>query len=249
MELVTLFIIPLLDKSKSSQGDTFDKLHMVFLSLFISNIIFLGIVGAAPIAEPFINVGQCSTIAYFMLYFFVFFFIPLLEKYLHLEDVHKHTNNEDDKKKLNDDERSKYSLLPVFFLIDTYEYTNFLIFLLTAFFIGSVLTFISLYFSKFVFNNAGSKKIDKLAPYECGFMPYGDARGKFDVHFYMVGLFFIIFDLEIILILPWALNTQASGYFGLHVMLIFLVILGFGILYEWNVGALNWFFKPEDLKL
>lgn len=342
--IITFFLIPLFDRSKSAQGDTFDKAHMILISLFISNFIFLGIIGAAPIVQPFIDFGQKSTIAHYVLYVLIFCILPWLEKRLYmrrvatkigirrtyptrartlkilkkriarrcrlnftaerrLEDIRRlHWQKQDAfaswikkrgykrkvtryakalKKsrravlKANKRLRSGYlhdirllvhfvrrkgkwvkgrwvprvwRFSPIFFLIDTFEYTNFFVFLITTFLVGCLLTIFSLYFTKIVLSKTGSKKIDKFSPYECGFLPYGDARGKFDVHFYMVGLFFIIFDLEIILILPWALNTQVSGYFGFKVVLVFLTILGLGIIYEWNAGALNWFFKPDDLK-
>lgn len=81
---------------------------------------------------------------------------------------------------------------------------------------------------------------EKLSTYECGFDPFGDARGKFDVRFYLVSLLFIIFDLEIAFIFPWAVALGDIGVFGYWSMMIFLGLLTIGFIYEWKKGALNW---------
>lgn len=81
---------------------------------------------------------------------------------------------------------------------------------------------------------------EKLAPYECGFAAFSDARGKFDVRFYLVAILFIIFDLEVAFLFPWAITLGTLGGFGLVSMLIFLGILTVGFLYEWKSGALDW---------
>jgi NADH-quinone oxidoreductase subunit A len=80
----------------------------------------------------------------------------------------------------------------------------------------------------------------KLSPYECGFEPTGDARSKFDVRFYLVGILFIIFDLEIAFLFPWALTLSKIGFLGYLSMMIFLFVLTIGFVYEWKKGALNW---------
>jgi NADH-quinone oxidoreductase subunit A len=80
----------------------------------------------------------------------------------------------------------------------------------------------------------------KNAPYECGFPPFGDARGKFDVRFYLVAILFIIFDLEIALLFPWAVALGEIGWFGFGSMMVFLGILTVGFIYEWKKGALEW---------
>ena len=80
----------------------------------------------------------------------------------------------------------------------------------------------------------------KLSSYECGFDPFGDARGKFDVRFYLVAILFIIFDLEIAFLIPWAVNLRAIGQFGYWSMMIFLLVLTVGFIYEWKKGALQW---------
>lgn len=81
---------------------------------------------------------------------------------------------------------------------------------------------------------------EKLSAYECGFDPFGDARVKFDVRFYLVSILFIIFDLEITFLFPWATCLTSIGFFGFFSMVIFLLVLGIGFLYEWFNGALDW---------
>ena len=81
---------------------------------------------------------------------------------------------------------------------------------------------------------------EKNSPYECGFEAFEDARMKFDVRYYLVAILFIIFDLEIAFLVPWAVVLDKVGYFGLWAMLMFLGILLVGFLYEWRKGALEW---------
>jgi NADH-quinone oxidoreductase subunit A len=81
---------------------------------------------------------------------------------------------------------------------------------------------------------------DKLAPYECGFDAFEDSRMKFDVRYYLVAILFIIFDLEIAFLFPWAVSLDAIGTFGLIAMGLFLLILVVGFVYEWKKGALEW---------
>ena len=81
---------------------------------------------------------------------------------------------------------------------------------------------------------------EKLSPYECGFEAFEDARMKFDVRYYLVAILFILFDLEIAFLFPWAIVLQDIGWFGLVAMLIFLGILVVGFVYEWKKGALEW---------
>ena len=81
---------------------------------------------------------------------------------------------------------------------------------------------------------------EKLSPYECGFEAFEDARMKFDVRYYLVAILFILFDLEIAFLFPWAIVLQEIGWFGLVSMLIFLGILVVGFIYEWKKGALEW---------
>ena len=81
---------------------------------------------------------------------------------------------------------------------------------------------------------------EKLSAYECGFEPFGDARGKFDVRFYLVAILFIIFDLEVAFLFPWAITLGKIGLLGFWSMMVFLGILTIGFIYEWNKGALEW---------
>lgn len=81
---------------------------------------------------------------------------------------------------------------------------------------------------------------EKLSPYECGFDAFGDARGKFDVRFYLVSILFIIFDLEVAFLFPWAISLGKIGLFGFWSMVVFLVVLTIGFIYEWKKGALDW---------
>ncbi len=81
---------------------------------------------------------------------------------------------------------------------------------------------------------------DKLSPYECGFEAFEDSRMKFDVRYYLVAILFIIFDLEIAFLFPWAVVLDEIGMFGFMAMVIFLAILVVGFIYEWKKGALEW---------
>jgi NADH-quinone oxidoreductase subunit A len=81
---------------------------------------------------------------------------------------------------------------------------------------------------------------EKLSPYECGFEAFEDARMRFDVRYYLVAILFILFDLEIAFLFPWAIVLQEIGLFGFISMLVFLAILVVGFIYEWKKGALEW---------
>jgi NADH-quinone oxidoreductase subunit A len=89
---------------------------------------------------------------------------------------------------------------------------------------------------------AGPKRPDseKLSPYECGFEAFDDARRKFDVRFYLVAILFIIFDLEVAFLFPWAITLHSTGAFGFWSMVVFLGVLTVGFIYEWKKGALEW---------
>ncbi|MBK9585104.1 MAG: NADH-quinone oxidoreductase subunit A [Alphaproteobacteria bacterium] len=89
---------------------------------------------------------------------------------------------------------------------------------------------------------AGKQKPDpeKLSAYECGFDAFSDARTRFDVRFYLVTLLFIIFDLEIAFLFPWAVTLGKIGLFGFWSMVVFLAVLTVGFIYEWKKGALEW---------
>jgi NADH-quinone oxidoreductase subunit A len=81
---------------------------------------------------------------------------------------------------------------------------------------------------------------EKLSAYECGFDPFGDARMVFDVRFYLVAILFIIFDLEIAFLFPWAISLGKIGLYGFWSMMVFLGVLTVGFAYEWKKGALEW---------
>ncbi len=82
--------------------------------------------------------------------------------------------------------------------------------------------------------------VEKTSTYECGFEPFDDSRHKFDVRFYLVAILFIIFDLEVAFLFPWAVSLGKIGVFGFWSMMIFLGILTVGFIYEWRKGALEW---------
>ena len=81
---------------------------------------------------------------------------------------------------------------------------------------------------------------EKLSAYECGFNAFDDARMKFDVRFYLVAILFIIFDLEVSFLFPWAVAFRDVGLFGFWSMMVFLAVLTIGFIYEWKKGALEW---------
>ena len=110
--------------------------------------------------------------------------------------------------------------------------------ILGFFVIGLALCFIILGLA-FIF---GPSKPDaeKRSAYECGFAPFDDARGRFDIRFYLVAILFIIFDLEIAFLFPWALTLKQLNMFGFWSMMVFLIILTVGFVYEWQKGALDW---------
>lgn len=114
------------------------------------------------------------------------------------------------------------------------EYIPVLIFLGIAAGIGVVLLVLGLLIGR------GRKYDEKLSPYECGFEAFDDSRMKFDVRYYLVAILFIIFDLEIAFLFPWAVSLDAVGKFGIVAMGIFLAILVVGFIYEWKKGALEW---------
>lgn len=108
------------------------------------------------------------------------------------------------------------------------------------FFIASLLSFLLFSIALFLSLN-NIKDNEKLSEYECGFEPFDNAtRHPFDVHFYVVGILFLIFDVEIALLFPWVLGIQHMGWLGINSMIFVLFILGIGFIYEWRRGALVW---------
>jgi NADH-quinone oxidoreductase subunit A len=114
------------------------------------------------------------------------------------------------------------------------EYLPILIFLAIATGLAGVIVIASLI--------AGRQRPDseKLSAYECGFDAFDDARRKFDVRFYLVAILFIIFDLEVAFLFPWAITLGEIGMFGFWSMVLFLFVLTVGFVYEWKKGALEW---------
>ncbi|MEQ9556115.1 MAG: NADH-quinone oxidoreductase subunit A, partial [Rhodospirillales bacterium] len=82
--------------------------------------------------------------------------------------------------------------------------------------------------------------VEKNSAYECGFEAFDDSRGRFDVRFYLVAILFIIFDLEVAFLFPWAVTLGKIGVFGFWSMMVFLSVLTIGFIYEWRKGALEW---------
>ncbi len=114
------------------------------------------------------------------------------------------------------------------------NYLPIIIFILVAAVLGVLMLLLGFLFGK------GEKSDAKLSPYECGFEEFEDARIPFDVRYYLVAILFIIFDLEIAFLFPWAIALQEIGITGLIAMVIFLLVLVIGFIYEWNKGALEW---------
>jgi NADH:ubiquinone oxidoreductase subunit 3 (subunit A) len=115
------------------------------------------------------------------------------------------------------------------------EYLNLLYFLVFSFLISLVLYSAS--YSLVV----KQYDIEKISSYECGFDPFEeDTRGKFDVRFYLVSILFIIFDIEVTYLFPWAICLSVMDFFSFFVMIFFLLILTLGFVYEWKKGALDW---------
>ena len=114
------------------------------------------------------------------------------------------------------------------------NYLPILVFLLVAAVLGAALIALGFAFGR------GSKDPEKLSPYECGFEPFEDTRMKFDVRYYLVAILFIVFDLEIAFLFPWAVALDDVGTLGLLAMAVFLAVLVVGFIYEWKKGALEW---------
>ena len=114
------------------------------------------------------------------------------------------------------------------------EYLSIIIFLFVA--LGLSIGFIVLNF----FLSPKNPDPEKLSAYECGFEAFSDSRMEFDVRFYLVAILFIIFDLEIAFLFPWAISLGKIGIFGFWSMMVFLAVLTIGFIYEWKKGALEW---------
>ena len=115
-----------------------------------------------------------------------------------------------------------------------YHYFPIIVFFGIALILSSIITILPLLLAP------KKPQADKLSQYECGFDPFGKAVGKFDVRFYLVSILFIIFDLEIAFLFPWAISLSKIGLYGFCSMMFFLAILTIGFIYEWKSGALEW---------
>lgn len=124
------------------------------------------------------------------------------------------------------------------YLLNPYSVQYFKIFIMFLFIIllSNILFWIAYLLSLSVI-----KQSEKLSQYECGFEPFDEAtRHPFDVHFYIVGILFLIFDVEIALLFPWVYSLHLLNWFGFYTMILFLIILTIGFFYEWHKGALAW---------
>lgn len=119
-------------------------------------------------------------------------------------------------------------------MMDLAEYYPVLLFLIVALLIGGGLLVVA----KPIRPNRPDD--EKGSPYECGFNAFGDARRKFDVRYYRVAIFFIIFDIELAFTLPWAVSLRETGWISLTAMIAFLAILALGFAYEWKKKAFDW---------
>jgi NADH-quinone oxidoreductase subunit A len=114
------------------------------------------------------------------------------------------------------------------------EYMGILVYILFATFLGVLIVSLS------YFLVTQSPETEKLSTYECGFEPYEDSRNKSNIRFYIVAILFILFDIEIIFLLPWCVSISQLNLLGFWSMIEFLVELGIGFLYVWSVGAIEW---------
>ena len=114
------------------------------------------------------------------------------------------------------------------------DYATILIFLFISIGLGFAFIVVNFLFSP------SNPDPEKLSAYECGFEAFDDSRMEFDVRFYLVAILFIIFDLEIAFLFPWAISLGSLGALGFWSMMIFLAILTIGFIYEWKKGALEW---------
>ncbi|MHC8441390.1 MAG: NADH-quinone oxidoreductase subunit A [Candidatus Eutrophobiaceae bacterium] len=118
------------------------------------------------------------------------------------------------------------------------QYFPILLFLCVGLALGFVLMLIGLTVGRFL--SHAKTDSEKTSPYECGFEAFEDARMKFDVRYYLVAILFILFDLEIAFLFPWAVALDDIGIAGFWAMMLFLLVLVVGFVYEWRRGALEW---------
>lgn len=110
---------------------------------------------------------------------------------------------------------------------------------LVSIIIGGILSLIML-FIPYIVGAKQTSDPEKISAYECGFDPFDDARGRFDIRFYLVAILFLIFDLEVSFLFPWSVTLGSQNSFGFWSMMVFLGLLTIGFVYEWQKGALDW---------
>lgn len=120
------------------------------------------------------------------------------------------------------------------------EYFSLMIFA----FISILIVFILLLVSYIV--SPKNINVEKLSAYECGFEPFDESRKSFDIQFYIVGVLFLIFDIEIAFLFPWAVSLSSIGLFGFWTMMTFYFLINIGFIYEWQRGALDWSFNYNE---
>lgn len=120
------------------------------------------------------------------------------------------------------------------------EYFNILIFSFISLLIVFILLFLSFIVSPKKIN------VEKTSAYECGFEPFDEAKKSFDIQFYIVGVLFLIFDLEVAFLFPWAISLSNIGLFGFWSMIFFFFLINLGFVYEWQKGALDWSFNYNE---
>lgn len=123
-------------------------------------------------------------------------------------------------------------------MVDLSEYAPILLFLAVALGLSTLFVFLPMGVSRLT--GVHNPDPEKLSEYECGFPAFEDSRSQFDVRFYLVAILFIIFDLEAAFLFPWAVSLEQIGWVGWSSMMIFLIILTVGFIYEWKMGALEW---------
>ena len=123
-------------------------------------------------------------------------------------------------------------------MVDLTEYAPILLFLFVAVVLSAAFVFLPMGVSRLT--GVHNPDPEKLSEYECGFPAFEDSRSQFDVRFYLVAILFIIFDLEAAFIYPWAVSLDQTGWLGWSSMMVFLMILTVGFIYEWKMGALDW---------
>ena len=128
--------------------------------------------------------------------------------------------------------------MPETIAVDLAEYLPILLFLGIALLLSTAFVILPMIVAKFT--GASKPYANKLAEYECGFPAFEDSRGQFDVRFYLVAILFIIFDLEVAFLFPWAVTVFDLGWVAWGAMMVFLVELAIGLAYAWKVGALEW---------